>query len=70
MTAYEGAIEEARQIVESVNAPEDVQAAAKAITGLRHALTSEKEAKAMLKSRLSDLNIVWDKTAKAYRYAE
>jgi hypothetical protein len=35
---------------------------------LNHALTSEKEAKAMLKARLEELGIVWNKTAKAYEY--
>ena len=69
-SAYDEAMEQAKLIVEAVNAPTDVQGAAKAITLLPHALTSEKEAKAMLKARLAELNIVWDKTQRAYRYAD
>lgn len=69
-TAYDEAMEQAKAIVATVNAPEDVAGAAKQITALAHALTSEKEAKAMLKARLAELNIVWDKSAKAYKYAD
>lgn len=67
---YDEAIKEAKNICECVNAPEDVAQAADAIKALDHALTSEKEAKDMLKKRISDLNIVWDKAAKVYKYAE
>ena len=67
-TAYDEAVKEAKNICAAVNAPEDVSMAVKAIGMLTHALTSEKEAKAMLKKRLEDLNIVWDKAAKAYAY--
>jgi hypothetical protein len=35
---------------------------------LDHALTSEKESTALLKARIAELNIVWDKAAKAYVY--
>ena len=68
--AYTVAMEQAKVIVEAVDSPEAVPGAAKAIKNLPHALTSEKEATAMLKARLSELGIVWDKTAKAYKYAE
>ena len=67
---YEAAIKEAEIIVAEVQSPEDVPVAAKKIKGLSHALTSEKEATAMLKARLTELGIVWDKSAKVYRYAE
>ena len=50
--------------------PEDVPEAAKAIKALNHALTSEKEATAMLKARIAELGIVWDKAEKVYRYAD
>ena len=66
--AYDAAIAEAKDIVACVSKPEDVAMAAEAIKGLEHALTSEKEAKDMLKKRLAELNIVWDKAAKAYAY--
>lgn len=65
---YDYAIADAKKIVATVNAPEDVQAAASAISKLDHGLTSEKEAKAMLKKRLDELGIVYDKTAKTYAY--
>ena len=65
---YDYAIADARKIVATVNAPEDVQAAATAISKLDHGLTSEKEAKTMLKKRMDELGIVYDKTAKAYAY--
>ena len=65
---YDYAIADAKKIVATVNAPEDVQAAATAISKLDHGLTSEKEAKAMLKKRMDELGIVYDKTAKTYAY--
>ena len=65
---YDYAIADARKIVATVNAPEDVQEAATAISKLDHGLTSEKEAKAMLKKRMDELGIVYDKTAKTYAY--
>ena len=67
---YDAAMAEAKRACEAVNKPEDVAPAAKYIKSLEHALTSEKEATAMLKSRLAELGIVWDKTAKVYKYAE
>lgn len=66
--AYLKAMKEAKDICECVKTPEDVAEAAKAIKVLDHALTSEKESTAMLKARLAELNIVWDKAAKAYAY--
>lgn len=68
--AYDAAVKEAKTICEAVTKPEDVALAADAIKALAHALTSEKEAKDMLKKRLSELNIVWDKATKTYKYAE
>ena len=65
---YDYAISDAKKIVATVNAPEDVQVAATAISKLDHGLTSEKEAKAMLKKRMDELGIVYDKTAKTYAY--
>lgn len=67
---YDAAIAESKTICAAVTNPEDVQYAAKTIKALDHALTSEKEATAMLKARLSELGIVWDKTEKVYKYAD
>lgn len=63
---YDAAIAEAKNICAAVNAPEDVKLAVEAIGGLDHGLTSEKEAKAMLKARLDELGITYDKAKKAY----
>lgn len=65
---YDAAIKEARKVCEAVNKPEDVNDAASKLKGIKHALTSEKEATAMLKARLAELGIVWDKAAKRYAY--
>ena len=65
---YDFAIADAKKIVATVNAPEDVQEAAAAISKLDHGLTSEKEAKAMLKKRMDDLGITYDKATKSYAY--
>ena len=63
---YIAAIAEAKNICECVNTPDDVQEAVKAISALDHALTSSKEAKAMLKARMDELGIVYDKANKVY----
>ena len=67
---YAKAMEEATKAVEAVNTPEDVNAALAYIRDIDHALTSEKEAKSMLKARMADLGIVYDKTNKAYVYKD
>lgn len=63
---YEEAMTMAKVIVSGVEEPEDVPEAVSGINNLTHALTSEKEAKAILKKKLDDLGIVWDKGKKAY----
>ena len=67
---YDEAMAEAKRACEAVNKPEDVAPAAQFIKSLPHALTSEKEATALLKSRLAELNIVWDKQTREYRYKD
>ena len=42
----------------------------KAIKGLTHALTSERELKAALTERIKELGIVYNKETKAYEWAE
>ena len=63
---YDDCMTMAKVIVSGVEGPEDVPGAVEGISNLPHALTSEKEAKALLKKRLDDLGIVWDKGKKAY----
>ena len=67
---YNKAMESAITICEKVTGPEDVSEAAKAIKALPHALTSEKEATAMLKARLNELGIIWNKETKTYEFKE
>lgn len=65
---YDLAISIAKKMVDSVNSPEQVQEVFDGLKRLDHALTSEKEATAMLKNRCKELDIVFDKTKKAYVY--
>lgn len=65
---YEQAMVEAREFINNVEKPEDVADCVKALKSLEHALTSEKESSALLKTRMAELNIVWDKSAKTYAY--
>ena len=65
---YDIAISIAKKMVDSVNSPEQVQEVFEGLKRLDHALTSEKEATAMLKARCKELDIVFDKTKKAYVY--
>jgi len=67
---YDTAMAQAKEVCAAVNKPEDVAPAAQYIKSIDHALTSEKEATAMLKARLGELGIVWDRTEKKYKYAE
>ncbi len=68
--AYSKAMVSARFIVESVQTPEDVADAAKSIKALEHSLTSEKEATALLKARINELGIVWNKQTKQYEFKQ
>lgn len=65
-SVYEEAIKEAREICDAVFQPEEVELALKAISSIQHELTSQKEAKAMLKKRLEELGIIYDKASKTY----
>ena len=67
---YEEALAEAKNLISLLEKPDEVSDCAKAIKALDHALTSEKEAMAMLKNRLAELGIVWDKAKKAYTWKE
>lgn len=67
---YTEVIETVKSICESIQTPEHVPGAMTAFRSLPHALTSEKEGKAIIKKRLEELGIVWDKADKVYKYAE
>ena len=68
--AYLAAIEAGRAIVDSVVDGETAQAAGPQIKQLSHALTSEKEIRAMLAAKIKELGLRWDKGAGTYVQAE
>ena len=57
-----------RKVIADIKTPENVMSTVQLIKVTKHGLTSEKEAKAMLKARLEELGIEWSKTEKAYVY--
>lgn len=67
---YNKTVLDGRKIIESIETPEDVQEATKAIKGLPHALTSERELKTALMERIKELGIVYNKETKVYERAE
>lgn len=68
--AYLSAMDAGRAIVEGVVDGETAQAAGGKIKQIVHALTSEKEIRAMLSARIKELGLKWDKGAGAYVPAE
>lgn len=70
MKEYREVMEAAQRIVDYVDSPDKVREAMELIAGLGHVLTSEKESKAMLKKKLDELGIVYDKVQKTYTYKE
>lgn len=67
---YEHVMVEVAEIVENIHDLESADAAAKAIPALNHALTSKKEASAMLKTKTDSLGLKWSKEAGRYINAE
>jgi len=67
---YEEVMASVREFVGNIEKPEDVIPCLKALKGLPHALTSEKEGQAAVKARIAELGIVYDKATKTYVYAE
>lgn len=57
-------------IIDGIHTVDDANEAAVSIPALEHALTSKKEAGAMLQAKAKELGFVWDKAAKAYKAAE
>ena len=70
MNEYKEVMEAAKRVCDEIKKPEDVAGSKEALMHLPHVLTSEAEAKNMFNKRLKELNIVFDKAAKAYKYAE
>lgn len=65
--AYEAAMQRARAAVAAVESVDDIAEAGAKIRGIEHALTSQKEAVALLKARIAELGYKWDKAAKTYK---
>lgn len=63
---YDAAMAEAREFINNVEKPEDVSECLKAIEGIDHALTSKKEATAILKTKMAELGIAYEKATKTY----
>ena len=65
-TAYESAMSGGRELVAAINHAADVEPCLEAISNIEHALSSEKEIKALLKERLKELGITYNKETKTY----
>ena len=63
---YQEAMEQVREIMASVADAGSATEAANAVRRLPHALSSEREARAMLAAKAKELGIKWDKAAGAY----
>ena len=68
--AYDKSMEMFRKVIADIKTPENVMSTVQLIKVTKHGLTSEKEAKAMLKAKMDELGIVWDKDKKAYVYKD
>ena len=68
--AYKAVMKAGTEIIEALSKPEDVPSILEGIGALEHSLTSEKELKNLLKKKMADLKIVYDKASKSYKYAE
>lgn len=63
---YDEAMASVHKIIDKVSKPEHVKGALDMIAKIPHALTSEKEGKKLLKDKLAELGITYDKAAKEY----
>lgn len=66
---YEKAMAESKAIIDAVKSADDANAAVKKVLKLEHALTSKKEASALLAAKATELGFVFDKGTKKYREA-
>lgn len=64
--AYEKAMETITKVIADIKTPENVVSTLQLIKTMKHGLTSEKEAKAMLKKKMDELGIGYDKESKTY----
>lgn len=68
--AYDEAMTIGKELISALKNPEDVPAILDAISKIKHANTSEKELKGLLKTKMAELNIVYNKADKTYKFAE
>lgn len=64
--AYDKAMATITKVIADIKTPENVLSTVQLIKTMKHGLTSEKEAKAMLKVKMDELGIEWDKGSKSY----
>lgn len=67
---YDKVMEEAKSIIDAIKTAEDATAAVESIPKLEHALTSKKEASALLAAKAAELGFTFDKKEKKYVPAE
>jgi exonuclease VII small subunit len=67
---YEAVMDEIKGIVDAIETDEDATAAAACLQNLDHALTSKKEASALLKAKVTSLGLVWNKNEGVYKPKE
>lgn len=67
---YDAVMEEVREIILEINSAEEANVAAAMIPSMDHALTSKKEASALLNARAKELGLIWDKDGKCYKPRE
>lgn len=63
---YAAAMEQGRKLADSIQDPDSATAALSAAKGIEHALTSEREIRALLASRIKRLGYSWDEKGKRY----
>ena len=60
MTKYDAVMEEAMNIIEDINTPEEATAAIEKMKKLQHSLTSEKEIKAVFAAKIKAMGYIYD----------
>ena len=67
---YEAVMAQVKEIIDSITDAASATKAAADIPALEHALTSKKEARAMLTAKTKELGLTWNTKAKEYQAAE
>lgn len=67
---YDKAMSDARAIIDAITTADEATAAVESIPKLNHALTSKKEASALLAAKATELGFTFDKKTKKYQEAQ